>query len=145
MKLDQIVEARYYRKHTALSVYARLVQISSTVFEKMAMTSPVWLKSDRNAVTARFYAYDADSEQDAINQTQALLQRFGIPYTELGSVVEYGNHQWRVTMIYGPDRIAEAQYYRKRSLKEIEKRLGELSYATVKDDIYISDQAIVGD
>ena len=143
MKLEHIIEARYYRKHSALSVYARLVSISGTVFEKMAMTSPVWLTSDQNAVTARFYAYDADSEQEAINQVQALLQRFGIPYSELGSVVEYGNRQWRVTMIYGPDRIAEARYYRRHTLKQIEQRLKELSRETVRDDVYVADQAIV--
>jgi len=40
-------------------------------------------------------------------------------------------------------QIIEARYYRQPTLKQIEKRLQELSHETKRDDIYVYDQAVV--
>jgi len=42
-------------------------------------------------------------------------------------------------------QIIEAKYYRKPTLKQIEKRLQELSHETMRDDVYVSSGEIVND
>lgn len=115
MKLEHIIEARYYRKHSVDSVHNRLSKLAGKYGPpRMELTAPVRLVSDKNVVTARFYLSDVDSKQEAINRVQSFLQKHGIPFTNIGNTIDYRMRSWRVTMTYAPDRLpdrlTEARY-----------------------------------
>ncbi len=143
MKLEHIIEAKYYRKHSVDDVYARLVDMSNVTFKGISVSNPQIPLSYENALTVRVFLHNADTEQEAINQVRSLMKKYGIPFTDIGYVVDYGNRSWRVTVSYDPTHLNEARYYRRHTLKQIEQRLGELSRETKKDDIYVSDQSII--
>ena len=147
MKLDQIIEAKYYRKHSVDSVYDRLTDMVDTAFHGISVSRPKIPLSYENALTVRVYLHAADTEQEAINQVQSLMQKHGIPFTDIGYAIDYGNRSWRVTVTYDPDNLNEARYYRRHTLKQIEQRLQELSHETKRDDVYVyvSDQSIIND
>ncbi|KKM71030.1 hypothetical protein LCGC14_1434590, partial [marine sediment metagenome] len=129
MELEHIIEARYYRKHSAESVYDRLASMTNTEFKGISIGHPEHRDAgSQNNVNCRLYISNADSEQDAINQAESLLQKYGIPFDDIGNIQNYSAHlqKWRVTMTYDPDNLNEARYYGRHSPEQILKRLKEL-------------------
>ncbi len=123
MKLNQIIEAQYYRRHTVKGVHDRLKNMAGTVLKGMAVATPEYPISNQNSVSVKIYIHNADSKQDAINQVFGLLQKYGVPYTDIGSIMSVSNIAWRVTMTYAPDRLTEAIYSGRWSVIDVANRL----------------------
>ncbi|KKN25210.1 hypothetical protein LCGC14_0887360, partial [marine sediment metagenome] len=124
MKILEILEARYYGRHSVDAVYKRLVDRANiqTDSQHKLMSYIYDVEMGEGLVRAKVYLYDVDSEQHAISQAERLLHLHGIPYTDIRGGMHVGTNRWILVMTYKPT-VTEAKYYQRHSAEDVKDRL----------------------
>jgi len=121
MKIIDILEAKYYGKHTGPAVVERLNELSKR-FRTSNITTGVlvnnaWLWAD-NKAKADFTVHGVKNHRHVKEKVKQFLESHGIPFTEIFDVVYQANmsgtNRWMATMVYDPNPVTEARYYRNR-------------------------------
>ncbi len=128
MKITDILEARYYGRHTPVSVGLRLNKIARkyNAVENVRVLD-VYHPSD-DVMYTKLYIVNADSAQHAENEVRSFLKKFGIPHTQISDVTSY-HDAWEASMKYKPKgQVTEAKYYGKHSPEDVKDRLDQTAY-----------------
>ena len=143
---EEVTEAKYYGRHTAKSVYRRLVDRANiqTDPRNILMSYIYDVEMEEGIVKAKVYVFDVDSEQHAISQAERLLHLHGIPFTDIGGSMHVGQNRWILIMTYKPT-VTEARYYGRHNVDDIIKRLEQLSKASGASIRSSASDIIVGD
>lgn len=128
MKILDILEAKYYGRHSADAVFKRLVDRTNiqTDSQHKLMSYIYDVEMKHGVVKARIYLYDVDSEQQAISQAERLLHQHGIPFTDIGEGNQTGQSRWVLVMTYNPT-VTEARYYGRHTVDDVRNRLEKIA------------------
>jgi len=111
MKLSQIIEARYYRRHTLKQIEKRLQELSHETVRDDIYVADMAIVNDQ--VHADLYVYGIEDEDDVVRAIEQFLEKQGIPYTRVWNVINTTYRDtgfvYQATMSYDPKQIADRE------------------------------------